>query len=102
MRSSSEAAIAVTLNGSLLTGRPLKITYAPARPADCKRLFVGNVSFDIDDDILTKFFQNVGAEVKAIRWLHHQSSGDFKGCGFVEFWNEESCTKAAALNTKHL
>jgi len=132
MRSSSEAAKAVTLNGSLLTGRPLKITYAPARPgdvwppttsssknasskessdsqkkmsekpADCKRLFVGNVSFDIDDDILTKFFENVGAEVKAIRWLHHQSTGDFKGCGFVEFWNEESCTKAAALNTKHL
>ena len=50
-----------------------------AKPANCCKLFVGNCSFEIDDETITKFFANVEAEVKAIRWLHHKDSGDFKG-----------------------
>ena len=94
--------------GQKLMGRPLKVNYAPARPGDvwpptkdkktvggggggtgiramsekpdhCVKLFCGNLSYEIDDDTMTKFFANVDAEVKAIRWLHHQDSGDFKG-----------------------
>jgi len=131
MRDSVVAAEAVFhKNGAQLMGRPLKVTYAPARPGDvwppvkrtslgqahgaglegmssqrppaCKKLFVGNVSFDIDDEGLTKFFAAVDAQVKSIRWLYHKDSGDFKGCGFVEFWNEDACTKAAELNGKNL
>lgn len=49
------------------------------KPADCKKLFIGNLSYDIDDETITKFFANVEAEVKAVRWLHHKDSGDFKG-----------------------
>ena len=50
-----------------------------AQPENCVKLFVGNCSFQIDDETITKFFANVDAEVKAIRWLHHRDSGDFKG-----------------------
>lgn len=72
------------------------------KPENCVKLFIGNLSYDIDDDAITKFFDNVGAEVKAVRWLSHKETGDFKGCGFVEFWKAEACDKAATLNGKAL
>ena len=72
------------------------------KPDNCIKLFIGNLSYDIDDDGITKFFDQVGAELKAVRWLHHKDSGDFKGCGFVEFWNSEACDKGATLNGKNL
>lgn len=119
-------------NGEKLMGRQIRINFAPARdgdvwppkskevtgnggqaggsgvksmsvkPDNCIKLFIGNLSFDIDDDTITKFFANVDAEVKAVRWLHHRDSGDFKGCGYVEFWNTEACEKGATLNGKTL
>ena len=49
------------------------------KPPDCRKLFIGNLSYDIDDDGISKFFGSVDAEVKAVRWLHHRDSGDFKG-----------------------
>lgn len=108
MDTSTSAAAAVAMAGSQLMGRPIKINYAPAREGDvwppvkkvvsgggqaggsgvkamsekpegCCKLFVGNLSYDIDDDGIIKFFANVDAEVKAVRWLHHRDSGDFKG-----------------------
>jgi nucleolin len=72
------------------------------KPENCVKLFIGNLSYDIDDDTITKFFDNVGAEVKAVRWISHKDTGDFKGVGFVEFWNSEACDKAATLNGKNL
>ena len=50
-----------------------------AKPAGCCKLFIGNLSYDIDDEGITKFFMGVEAELKAVRWLYHQDSGDFKG-----------------------
>lgn len=73
-----------------------------AKPDKCLKLFVGNLSYDIDDEGIIKFFANADAEVKAVRWLHHKDSGDFKGCGYVEFWKEEACEKGATLNGKNL
>ncbi|GMI47540.1 hypothetical protein TrCOL_g2144 [Triparma columacea] len=72
------------------------------KPEGCCKLFIGNLSYDIDDDGIFKFFGNVEAEVKAVRWLHHKDSGDFKGVGYVEFWNTEACERAAGLNGKNL
>jgi len=131
MGNSSDAATAMTMVGEKLMGRPLKINYAPARPGDiwppenkgaggvtqargkgkgtmsekpegCTKLFVGNLSYEIDDDAIFKFFASVDAEVKAVRWIHHKDSGDFKGIGFVEFWTTDACDKAATLNGKNL
>jgi nucleolin len=50
-----------------------------AKPDNCLKLFIGNLSYDIDDDGITKFFASVDAEVKAVRWIHHKDTGDFKG-----------------------
>ena len=72
------------------------------KPENCTKLFVGNLSYEIDDEGITKFFASVDAELKAVRWIHHTDSGDFKGVGFVEFWNTEACEKAATLNGKNL
>lgn len=72
------------------------------KPEHCTKLFIGNLSYDIDDETITKFFASVDAEIKAVRWIHHKDTGDFKGVGFVEFWNEEACEKAATLNGKDL
>mmetsp|Transcript_17727 Transcript_17727/g.40691 ORF Transcript_17727/g.40691 Transcript_17727/m.40691 type:complete len:381 (+) Transcript_17727:186-1328(+) len=72
------------------------------KPDNCLKLFIGNLSYDIDDEGIIKFFANVDAEVKAVRWLHHKDSGDFKGVGFVEFWNTEACERGATLNGKSL
>jgi len=49
------------------------------KPEGCLKLFIGNLSYEIDDDAITKFFAAVDAELKAVRWLHHRESGDFKG-----------------------
>jgi RNA recognition motif-containing protein len=119
MESSQAAARAVQHAGKNLSGRPIKINFAPARPGDvwppptkivtggstagdkklkspgsdggggikpmsekpdgCLKLFIGNLSYEIDDDKLKAFFASVDAEVKAVRWLHHKENGDFKG-----------------------
>lgn len=108
MDTPEHAAQAVAMAGSQLLGRPIKINFAPAKQGDvwppvnkvvtgggqaggsgvkamsekpegCLKLFIGNLSYDIDDDQIIKFFANVDAEVKAVRWLHHKESGDFKG-----------------------
>ena len=108
MDNSMSAAEAVAMSGEKLIGRPVKINFAPSREGDvwppvkkvvsgggqaggngvkamsakpdgCVKLFIGNLSYDIDDEGITKFFANVDAEVKAVRWLHHKESGDFKG-----------------------
>lgn len=131
MDNSKSASEAVAMAGQQLLGRNVKINFAESRPGDiwpppkqssttsgqaggsgvkamsekpegCFKLFIGNLSYDIDDDGITKFFANVDAEVKAVRWIHHKDTGDFKGVGFVEFWNTEACEKAAALNGKNL
>lgn len=49
------------------------------KPEGCCKLFIGNLSYDLDEDGITKFFMAVDAEVKAVRWLYHKDSGDFKG-----------------------
>lgn len=72
------------------------------KPEGCSKLFIGNLSYEIDDEAITKFFMTVEAEIKAVRWLYHQDSGDFKGVGYVDFWNTEACEKAATLNGKNL
>ena len=73
------------------------------RPEGCKKLFVGNLSYDVDDDKMFQFFKDGAAvDVRAIRWIHHKDSGDFKGVGYVEFWREEDCEKAAKMNGKEL
>eukprot|EP00954_Amorphochlora_amoebiformis_P029297 1392958-Amorphochlora_amoeboformis.AAC.1 len=88
-------------------GRDLKINFAKPRPGGDRRtprkggggqkkepsqrpeggtrtVFVGNLSFDIDDDGMRKFAEDCG-NITNIRWLSDRNTGNFKGCGFLDF-----------------
>ena len=47
------------------------------KPEGCKKLFMGNLSFDIDDDTVVAFFKSCGNMV-GLRWLTHRDSGEFR------------------------
>lgn len=114
--SPDEAAKAVAHAGMPILGRPVKVDFAKprtggggkkkfeARPPSERpeggtdTAFFGNLSFDIDDDSLKAWCKDTcGAEdVVAVRWLTHKDSGDFKGCGFVQFGSVESVDKVVA------
>lgn len=62
---------------------PRKPFEQSAKPSNCTTIFMGNLSFDIDDDAVKDFFKDCG-DVKHCRWLSDRESGQFKGCGFIE------------------
>jgi nucleolin len=114
------AAAAVGKVGEDLLGRPLKIEFAKPKPGGdkpraakktyeskpmsekpdgCLTVFCGNLSYDIDDDSAKAFFKDCG-EINKIRWLTDRESGDFKGCGFIEFYETAGVDAAALLNGK--
>lgn len=71
------------------------------KPAGCNTVFAGNLSFDIDEDAMRTFAEDCG-EIAKIRWLTDRESGDFKGCGFVEFYEESSVDKFVLKNGTEL
>jgi len=110
---------AVAKNGEDLLGRPIKCEYSKPRPGGdkpkkqgrkfemsakpdgCTTCFLGNLSYDIDDDKCREFFASAG-EISHIRWLTDRESGEFKGCGFVEFSDPASVDEAVKLGGKDL
>jgi len=57
------------------------------------KLYVGNLSFDINDEELEKNFSQFGEIVSAVI-IKDPVSGRSKGFGFVEFTNEDSAKNA--------
>lgn len=96
-------------NGELLDGRNIRIDYSTPRPpknndgftpqqrgADraqrygdvakppSKTLFVGNVSFNANEQTLTELFEEHGT-INAVRLPTDRETGELKGFGYVEF-----------------
>ena len=71
------------------------------KPADCVKMFVGNLSYEIDDDAITKFFASIDVEMKAVRWQHHRDSGDFKGWYVHNFTCNKNSLYYTGNNTSH-
>jgi nucleolin len=65
--------------------------------AGSKNLFVGNLSWNVDEEWLLREFQEFG-EVTATRIITDRESGRSKGFGYVEFKN--SADAARALKAK--
>jgi nucleolin len=65
------------------------------KPDGCRTIFVGNLSFSVDDAKMTEFFSSCG-EVKEIRWV--ERDGQFKGCGFIEFTESSATDNAVGKN----
>lgn len=66
------------------------------------KLYVGNLSFDIDNSELESMFSRHGA-ISSAQVVMDRDTGRSKGFGFVEFENESDAQNAiAALNgTEH-
>lgn len=118
------------MDKSKLKGRPLKIYYCPPRPGDVwppvggggrgraqdngpprrertpkpegsRKLFIGNLSYNIDDETIVDFFKDCG-ELTGLRWISRQGTEEFRGCGFVEFGATEEADKAVKLDGREL
>ena len=117
---SAGAAIAESLDGSELMGRQIKCMrraekvqrrggaggstgFVKAnnplseRPAGCTTVYVGNVPYNMTDEQMTKWCAGCG-DIKSIRWMTHQDSGKFKGCGYIEFYTEDAVTEMVKKN----
>jgi len=60
-------------------------------------LFIGNIPNSINDDDIHQIFGHCGP-IQQIRWLKDKNTGRFKGCGFIDFYSEESAVEGAKLN----
>lgn len=66
------------------------------------KLFVGNISWNVDDQQLKEFFSQVG-EVEKAEIIYDKVNNRHKGFGFVTFVNAEDAAKAIEeLNGKEL
>ncbi len=90
------------------------------KPPGCCKLFVGNLSYEIDDDTMVDFFKDCGTLI-GLRWLTRQETGEFRvscaditgnvkmyyncalqGCGYVQFATTEEADEAMKLDGKEL
>jgi len=111
--SPEDAETALTLDGEYIGARWIKVRhYKPRangglrsgpgeRPEGCTCVFVGNLSFDVDDDTVREAFKHCG-EITQIRWGIDRETGDFKGYGHVEFADESGPTEAIKLHGTRL
>ena len=68
---------------------------------ECKKLFLGNLSYSVDEQNVRDFFKDCGT-LTHIRWLTRRDTGEFRGQGFVEFEDSEQADKAVLLNDRKL
>ena len=64
------------------------------KPTGCKKLFMGNLSYNIDDDTIVDFFKDCGGQVIGLRWLTRKGTEEFRGCGYIEFDSSEAADEA--------
>ena len=60
-----------------------------------RTVFVGNLPRVIEDASVQEFFASCG-EIKEMRWI--MRDGQFKGCGFIDFADENAASNAVAMN----
>jgi len=89
------AQASLKLNDNELYGRKMKLSLSteserPKRPPGqlsekpegCTTVFIGNLSFEIQEEEVKQFFSDCG-DIKECRW----PKGDFTGIGWVEFYD---------------
>ncbi|XP_013379255.1 29 kDa ribonucleoprotein, chloroplastic [Lingula anatina] len=60
---------------------------------DSSKVYVGNLSYDVDDRRLEEEFSNYGC-VRSAKVITDRETGRSRGYAFVEFENQEDCQKA--------
>ncbi len=67
-----------------------------------KKLFVGSLSYDVNDDQLGEFFAQAGT-VESARVINDRMTGRSRGFGFVEMSTDDEAKNAIdSLNGKEL
>jgi RNA recognition motif-containing protein len=61
-----------------------------------KKLYVGNLSYDVDRDGMKEFFSEAGEVVDSVV-ITDRATGRSKGFGFVEFADEDQAKKALEM-----
>jgi len=64
------------------------------KPENCDTVYLGNLSYDINDDAIKEVFGGCG-NILAIRWV--EKDGTFRGCGFLQFEDTAATDKAVEL-----
>ncbi len=65
-----------------------------------KKLYVGNLSYSVNDDSLQQYFSEFGS-ITSVKVMMDRDSGRSKGFGFVEMSNDAEAQAAiAGLNGK--
>jgi len=93
-------------------GRFLKIEICEVRPKEpakkeaykeppkkydgCLSAYIGNLSWDITEKELRKFFK--GCKIDSIRFAMNNETGEFRGFGHVDFADDESLEAAMKLD----
>lgn len=63
-----------------------------------KKIYVGNLSYKVDEDTLREVFAKIG-EVESVKIITDFTTGRSKGFGFVEMTSDEDAEKAiSAIN----
>jgi RNA recognition motif-containing protein len=65
-------------------------------------VYVGNLSWDIEEEQLEAALEAAGCKVKAIRWGEDKATGEFRGWGHVDLEDDASVVQAVALNGTEL
>ncbi|KAI3705584.1 hypothetical protein L1987_75823 [Smallanthus sonchifolius] len=111
-RTEAAAKRALALDGSDMGGLSLKIQpykatrdkkvsdFAPAMLEGYNRIYVGNLSWDMTEDELKKFFSD--CSISSIRLGKDKETGEFKGFAHVDFADSLSLTIALKLDQKPL
>ncbi|XP_076927689.1 phragmoplastin interacting protein 1-like [Bidens hawaiensis] len=111
-RTEAAAKRALALDGSDMGGLSLKIQpykatrdkkvsdFAPAMLEGYNRIYVGNLSWDMTEDELKKFFSD--CNISSVRLGKDKETGEFKGFAHVDFADNMSLTMALKLDQKPL
>ncbi|KAI3889700.1 hypothetical protein MKX03_007722 [Papaver bracteatum] len=79
---------------------PETLATTQIRKTASKKLFVGNLSFSLEQEDLEEFFKDAG-QIVNVQFATH-GDGRFKGHAIVEFATEESVQKALERNGQNL
>ncbi|KAJ7547885.1 hypothetical protein O6H91_08G108200 [Diphasiastrum complanatum] len=110
MNSPEDAEVAIrNLDGKLIGGRPIRVSYQESAEersqrlarvggfgegnSNVNKLFVANLPWSVDDDILRSLFSDYGTVVQA-RVVYDRETGRSKGFGFVTLSSADEVNNA--------
>ncbi|KAJ3109201.1 Nucleolar protein 12 [Phlyctochytrium planicorne] len=82
---------ALSLNGALFEDKHLRVdSVGQATKYDLKKcIFIGNLAFDIAEEVLWKFFEKIG-DIENVRVVRDRKTNVGKGFAYVQFKQKES------------